>query len=68
MLLEEYLKTLVTPQEIMKLSEEPYNLSVSHQVDTDGTGAYILDYNQITSPRFDPLVDRCRGIVLDDTT
>ena len=68
MQLEEFLKNVTQQQQdIMKLTEAPYNLSVMHQVDADGAGAYVIDYNQITSPRFDELVDRCRGIVVDDT-
>lgn len=68
MSLENYLCSLKKPEDVLSLSSEPYNLTVSHHVDTDGSGVYVLDYNQITSPRFDTLVDRCRGIVLDDKT
>ena len=67
MQLEDFLKNVTQQEDIMKLTEAPYNISVMHQVDVDGVGAYVIDYNQITSPRFDELVDRCRGIVVDDT-
>lgn len=67
MQLEEFLQNVKCKQDVMKLTEAPYNLSVMYQVDTDGEGAYVIDYNQITSPRFDELVDRCRGIVVDDS-
>ena len=44
---------------IEKLKEE-FSITVREYDDR-----YVLNYNQIESPRFNPIVDECRGLILD---
>ena len=40
--------------------KENFNVSVKEYEDR-----YVLNYNQFDSPRFHPIVDECRGLILD---
>lgn len=46
------------------LTEAPYFMSVREEVSEDGHAVWVVDYDQINSPRRHPIVDECRGIVI----
>lgn len=50
------------------LKEEPYNLIVREDETETGKKVWTIDYDQINSPRFDDIVDNCRGIVVCQET
>lgn len=50
------------------LKAEPYNLSVREDKSENGKKVWTIDYDQINSPRFNELVDNCRGIVVCQET
>ena len=58
--IETYLET----NSIESLKEEPYNLSIKEDQTENGKKVWVIDYDQIRSPRFHYLVDECRGIVV----
>jgi tRNA splicing ligase len=43
------------------LKVEPYNLDIKEYE----SGLVVLNYNQINSPKYDPIVMECRGLILD---
>lgn len=53
---------------IEMLKQEPYMLSVKEEFNENGKGVWVIDYDQIKSPRNHPLVDECRGIVVEQET
>lgn len=56
-------------QDLVFLTEAPYFMKVKYETcEETGKTVAVIDYDQIDSPRFHPLVDECRGIVIDMET
>lgn len=56
-------KAPFTENDLVFLSESPYYLKV--RVESENNSNLVtIDYDQIESPRFHPIVDECRGIVV----
>jgi hypothetical protein len=53
---------------IEHLISHPYFLNVREEETENGMKVWVIDYDQINSPRFDPLCDSCRGIVVCQKT
>jgi tRNA splicing ligase len=43
------------------LSADPYYIDIREY----DSGLVVLNYNQINSPKLDPIVRECRGLILD---
>lgn len=57
----EFIKNNIDWEE--KLSKDPYNIKIKRD-----NGFIILNYNQISSDFYNPIVKECRGIILEDGT
>lgn len=53
---------------IEDLKNAPYFLNVREESTETGKKVWVIDYDQINSPRFNNLVDSCRGIVVCQET
>lgn len=53
---------------IEDLKNAPYFLNVREESTENGKKVWVIDYDQIESPRFNHLVDHCRGIVVCQET
>lgn len=53
---------------IEDLKNAPYFLNVREESNENGKKVWVIDYDQIESPRFNHLVDHCRGIVVCQET
>ena len=52
-------------QTIEELTKEPYNLKIKDYIEE---GLVVLNYSQIDSPKNDPIIAECRGLILNRIT